>query len=188
MLQVNFNPFPILTTDRLVLRPFNDGDVKELFFLRSHEGVMKYIAKPKPKDHNDIFQLIAKMSKMIADNEGVAWAITLKTDPKAIGHISFQHLYKEHYRAEVGYMLHPDHYMQGIMNEALTAVLTYGFSKMGLHSVEANISPENIASQKLLERHNFVREAWFKENYFFEGEFMDSVIYSLINPTHRSPL
>ena len=68
------------------------------------------------------------------------------------------------------------------MDEALKAVLHYGFYTMKLHSVEANIDPENATSKKLLERNGFIREAYYKENYFFEGKFIDSAIYSLLTP------
>jgi ribosomal-protein-alanine N-acetyltransferase len=53
---------------------------------------------------------------------------------------------------------------------------------MKLHSIEANVNPNNLSSIKLLERNNFIREGYFKENYFFNGKFSDSAIYSLISP------
>jgi ribosomal-protein-alanine N-acetyltransferase len=59
-------------------------------------------------------------------------------------------------------------------------VLYYGFEFMKLHSVEANVNPDNTPSIKLLERNNFSREAYFKENYFYDGKFLDTVIYSLL--------
>jgi ribosomal-protein-alanine N-acetyltransferase len=52
--------------------------------------------------------------------------------------------------------------------------------------VEANVDKDNTASIVLLERNNFVKEAHYKENYYFEGKFIDSVIYSLID-TSRDP-
>jgi ribosomal-protein-alanine N-acetyltransferase len=57
------------------------------------------------------------------------------------------------------------------MDEVAKAVLDYGFNTLKLHSIEANINPENIASQKLLEKNGFVREAYFKENFFWQGKF-----------------
>jgi ribosomal-protein-alanine N-acetyltransferase len=51
---------------------------------------------------------------------------------------------------------------------------------MKLHSVEADVNPANQPSIKLLERNNFVREAYFKENYFYDGKFLDSAIYTLL--------
>jgi ribosomal-protein-alanine N-acetyltransferase len=62
----------------------------------------------------------------------------------------------------------------------MTLVLKYGFEVLKLHSIEANVNPENIASIKLLEKNNFVREAYFRENYFYNGKFLDSAIYSLV--------
>ena len=53
---------------------------------------------------------------------------------------------KEHYRAEIGYALHPAFWKKGIMKEAILAVVDYGFNKMHLHSIEANINADNIAS------------------------------------------
>ncbi len=150
--------------------------------MRTDDRVMKYIGRPRPKDMEDILAFIEKMRKMVADNEGVTWAMTLKDDPKLMGHISFHRLIKEHDRAEVGYMMHPDFYGKGMMSEALKAVLHYGFNTMGLHSVEAIASPLNSASIKILERNGFVREAYFKEDFFWEGQYLDSVVYSLLAP------
>jgi ribosomal-protein-alanine N-acetyltransferase len=87
---------------------------------------------------------------------------------------------KEHDRAEVGYMLHPDFRKKGIMQEALTAIIEYGFTQMNLHSIEAVIDPRNKASETILVRNNFVKEAHFKENYFFDGAYLDSAHYSLL--------
>jgi ribosomal-protein-alanine N-acetyltransferase len=71
------------------------------------------------------------------------------------------------------------------MTEAMDIVLDYGFNIMQLHSIEANVDPGNIASIKLLEKNGFVKEAHFKENLFFNGKFLDTVIYSLINPAEK---
>jgi [ribosomal protein S5]-alanine N-acetyltransferase len=180
MLEVNLSPFPVITTDRLVLRRITKDDVDELFLMRSDEEIMRYICKPKPKSPEDVLPLVEKIDGLIDRNEGIAWAMTLKGDPKLMGHISIHVIIKEHYRAEVGYMMPRAYYGRGLMDEALKAVLDYGFSALGLHSFEANVSPENTPSRKLLEKNNFKQEAHFKENFYWEGEFLDSIIYSLV--------
>lgn len=182
MLAPNFTPFPTLTTDRLVLRQITVEDAPELFFQRTDERVMKYIERPRPKDINDTITFINTISDLRDKNEIITWGIALKENPKLIGTVVFLNFKKEHYRAEFGYALHPDHWRKGIMDEVAKAVIDYGFNVMKLHSIEANINPENIASQKLLEKNGFVREAYFKENFFWEGKFLDSAIYSLLNP------
>ena len=110
------------------------------------------------------------------------WALTLKNDPKLIGTICFWNIKKEDFRAETGFVILNEYQGRGLMQEALTAVLEYGFKIMKLHSIEAVISPKNIASTKLIEKCGFVKEAHFKENYFFDGRFSDTVVYSLVAP------
>lgn len=60
------------------------------------------------------------------------------------------------------------------------AVARYGFEGIKLHSIEAHINHENVASGKVLEKAGFTREAYFKENYFFRDRFLDTAIYSLL--------
>jgi ribosomal-protein-alanine N-acetyltransferase len=182
MLEINFKPFPVLTTERLVLRKKTKDDVHELFFLRSDEHVMKYLDRPKARSIEDAAGFIDMINNALENNEGITWGISLKDDPKLIGNIGFWRIEKGNYRAEIGYALHPAYHKKGIMYEAMKAVLNYGFNVIGLHSVEANINPANTASAKLLEKTGFIKEAHFRQNYFFEGKFLDSVIYSLIAP------
>ncbi len=108
--------------------------------------------------------------------------MTLKGSDELIGTIGFWRLEKEHFRAEIGYMLHPAHQRKGITKEAIRKVLDYGFTTLNLHSVEANTNVENTASQKLVESLGFVQEAHFRENYYYKGKFLDSAIYCLLSP------
>jgi ribosomal-protein-alanine N-acetyltransferase len=184
MQNLSFTPFPYIRTQRLLLRQIKHSDLNEIFFLRSDERVMKYLDRPKAKTSAEVYDFIQKIIDSETNNEGITWAITLKTD-KLIGTIGFWNIQKEHYRAELGYILHPDYWGKGIMQEALSEVIDYGFKVMKLHSIEANVNPENTASIKLLERNGFSREAYYKENYFFDGKFMDSAIYSLLEKNKK---
>ncbi len=182
MLAPNFTPFPTLTTDRLVLRKITMEDAPELFIQRTDERIMKYIERPRPASIDDTYAFINLIAEREKNNDLVTWGITLKNDTKLIGTVCFLNIQKENYRSELGYALHPDHWGKGIMNEVLEAVINYGFKEMILHSIEANINPANIGSQKLLEKQGFVREAYFKENFFWQGKFLDGAIYSLLAP------
>ena len=182
MLQPNFNPFPELATERLILRRITADDTNEIFRLRSDERVMKYIDKERAasiKDAEIFFNLINDSTNT---NTGITWAIALKKSPdKMIGNIGFWRLIKEHYRAEIGYMLHPDFWNKGIMKEALAEAIDFGFNKMKLHSIEAQINTGNTTSAHILESVGFIKEAHFKENYFFRGTFSDTIVYSKLN-------
>ena len=180
MLTPNFSPYPTLETERLLLRRVEMSDAKDLLILRSDERMMKYIDRPRQKEIEDAEKLIQVFEDLLGKNEGINWGITLKGNSQLLGTICFWKLQLENDRTEIGYMLHADFHRQGIMQEAMTLVLKYGFEVLKLHSIEANVNPENIASIKLLEKNNFVREAYFRENYFYNGKFLDSAIYSLV--------
>lgn len=180
MLQLNFNPFPELSTERLVLREISPADANEIFQLRSDKNVMQFLDRPLAQSMDDAIALIKKIADGHNENENITWAITLQKLPKLIGTIGFWRIDKENYRAEIGYLLHPGEQGKGLMQEAIAVVLKYGFETMKLHSVEANVNPANNASIKLLEKNNFTKEAHFKENYFYNGRFLDSAIYSLV--------
>ena len=181
MLTINFSPFPNLETERLLLRRVDSNDLKEIFALRSNADTMKYIPRPLVKTDEDALEHIAMIDTKIEANEGINWAITFKDDPKLIGIIGHYRIKPEHYRAELGYMLLPEYQGKGIISEAVKEAINYGFNVMKLHSLEAVIAPDNYASAKVLEKNGFVKEAHFKEYEFFEGRFLDSIIYSLIN-------
>lgn len=182
MLIINFNPFPEIKTRQLLLRRISADDINEVFFLRSDKEVLKYIDKPPAKSLDDARDFISRIEALEKSNSGINWAITTQGDKKLIGNICLWNIQPEHHRAEVGYVLHPSCWGKGIAQEAITAVLDYGFNTLKLRSIEANVNPANNASIKLLERNNFVREAYYRENYFFDGKFLDTAIYSLLTP------
>lgn len=182
MLTINFSPFPILETERLILRRVLPSDVKEMFELRSNPETMKYIPRPLVTNYDEALAHIKMMEDKIETNEGINWAITLKGDDKMLGVIGHYRIKPEHYRAEVGYMILPEYHGKGITTEAVQCVVDYGFNTMQLHSIEGVIDPENEASQRVLQKCGFVKEAHFKENEFYDGKFIDAVVYSKLNP------
>jgi ribosomal-protein-alanine N-acetyltransferase len=182
MLHTDFSSFPGLTTERLELRRITEADTDEVFWLRSDSGVMAYIDRPLAQTPEDALKFIRVINDLLASNDGITWGMALKGNPQLIGTIGLWRIIKEHHRAEIGYLLHPNQQRKGIMHEAMAAVLDYGFSVIRLHSVEANVNPENEASCRLLEKNGFVREAYFKENHFYNGVFKDSFIYSRLTP------
>lgn len=176
MHELNFDPYPVIETERLLLRKVSMDDAEDVFLLRTNEAAMKYINKPKLLSIDDAKELIKKMN----EPDRIQWGITLPTDNKIIGTIGYHKIDKDHYRAEIGYMLHPDHWNTGMMSEAITKVIDHGFNKMQLHSIEATINPGNDASRNLLKKFSFIKEAYFKEKFFFEGKFFDNEVYSLV--------
>ncbi|MBI1780331.1 MAG: GNAT family N-acetyltransferase [Sphingobacteriales bacterium] len=182
MLTFNLTPFPKLETNRLLLRQLTEADADRLFFLRSDAQVLKYIFREPASTIDEINSFIQTINRNVATNENPYWAIALKEEPgKLIGTICIWNIRKEHYRAELGYVLHPNYWGKGMMKEAIQTVIDYGFNQLHLHSMEAVVDPGNIASVKTLESCGFVKEAHFKEDSLFRDQFKDTAIYSLLN-------
>lgn len=184
MLKFNFNPFPILKTERLILRQITLDDAEDYFEMRSDPRVMKYQARPIAKTIEESTELIENGIITLANNKAICWAICLKDHPKCIGTIGFYRTQFENYRPEIGYEMHAGFWGKGLASEAVQAALDYAFFEVKAHSVEANIDPKNIASAKILDRNNFIKEGHFRENYLAKGKFTDSAIYSLLKSRH----
>lgn len=183
MLTLNFDPFPTMSTKRLVLRKLEDSDATEILFFRSDERILKFIDIIKATRIEDAHSFIQKINNGIIKNEWLYWGIALREDDKLIGTICLWNILKEHLRAEVGFVLHPDLQGKGLMTEALVAVINFAFLDLRLHSLEGRVNPANTASIKLMERNNFIREAYFKEDYYYNGKFGDTAVYSLLSDT-----
>ena len=180
MLEFNFTPFPILETERLLLRRVDNNDVNEVFSMRSNAETMKYIPRPLVTNNEEALAHIALLDSGLEKNEAINWAITFKCENKLLGIIGFYRTKFEDYRSEIGYMLLSENHGKGIASEAVERALDFGFNEMNLHSIEAIIDPRNEESERVLLKNGFVKEGHIKENTFFNGEFLDSVVYSKI--------
>jgi ribosomal-protein-alanine N-acetyltransferase len=181
MLEVNFDPFPELITERLILRKMKVSDAEEIFRMRSNNEAMKHIGKDLMISIDEAINFVNVINDLLGANSGITWAIAFKAEPqRLIGTIGLWRFIKENYRAEIGYMLIPELWRQRITKEAILKVIEYGFNELRLHSIEGHINPVNVASAKILESTGFVKEAYFKEDFFCNGRFEDTAIYSLL--------
>jgi ribosomal-protein-alanine N-acetyltransferase len=186
MLTVQFNQFPEIETNRLLLRQPTQNDADVLFRLRTNEVVMKYIGRPKPQNREEVVTFIDRIRKDFEQSLGITWIISTKKTGIAIGTMGLWRMDKENHRAEIGYLLDPEFQGLGMAAESMHAVLKYGFQELNFHSIEANVDPLNEASKKLLLRAGFVQEGYFRESYFFEGKFLDSAIFGLLCHAYKT--
>ena len=180
MLTINFHPFKNLETKRLLLRRVSNDDVNEILELRGNPETMKYIPRPLATTKDEALAHIKMINDKIEANEGINWAITIKGNSKLIGVIGHYRIQPENHRCEIGYMILPQYNGQGIVTEAVKVVLEYGFDDLKMHSIEGIIDPNNIASERVLLKNGFAKEAHILENEFWDGKFWDTVIYSLL--------
>ncbi|MEJ2505762.1 MAG: GNAT family N-acetyltransferase [Ignavibacteriaceae bacterium] len=175
-----FKIFPKLESKRLFFRRMNLSYAKDIHQIRSNDDVMKFMDVTRTKSVNDAKRLIRNVREDYKNEKGVSWAVIHKNSKRFIGYAGFWRMQPQHCRGEIGYALKPEYWGKGFMTETLKTIIDFGFHKMNLHSIEANVNPKNQKSKKLLKRLGFRKEAYFRENYLFEGKFLDSEIYSLL--------
>src|SRR3989344_6394007 len=155
MLELNFNPFPILTTERLILRQLETSDDKDIFSHRSDDRVNTYLEDFRHASIEQTQAFINRVQNEIANNKTILWVITEKGNNKFIGTVCFWNISKDEYKAETGYTLAPEFHRIGYMNEALEKIIDFGFTKMKLKTIEAYTHEHNEASIKLLIKNKF---------------------------------
>jgi ribosomal-protein-alanine N-acetyltransferase len=175
-----FDSFPVLETERLILREIRPDDVEDVFRIYSDPQVIRYWGSAPLIAIDEARLKIQSTAEAFQAREGIRWAFTRKGEDRLIGSGGHWRLLKQHQRSEIGYELAPEHWGQGLVAEAFGAILRFGFERMGLHSVEAHIDPANVASRRVLEKLGFVQEGYFRENYFFDGVFTDTAVFSLL--------
>jgi ribosomal-protein-alanine N-acetyltransferase len=172
MNKINSIPFPLLTTDRLILRQLILEDDNEIFLLRSDSEVNKYLDRPIAKTIDEARQFISKINNSIGKNELIFWAVCFKENPKLIATICLWNISEDTTTAEIGFELLPDYQGKGTMQEVLPIVIKYGFETMKLNSIEGEVDPNNSKSIKLMERNGFI----------FDKRLKNTEIYSVQNP------
>ena len=157
MVAINLNPFPKLSTTRLLLRQLQLSDANEIFLLRADDSVNAFIDRQKATTIDDATAFINKIIAIQNNSEGLMWAITLKDAPKLIGSIGIYNIVKEKAEAEIGYELLPQYQGKGIMLEALKTAIKFGFDTLKLKTIVADSRVDNLRSVNLLEKCGFTK-------------------------------
>ncbi|HWR30231.1 MAG TPA: GNAT family N-acetyltransferase, partial [Negativicutes bacterium] len=147
--------FPIIKTNRLVCRQITNEDARILHQYWSDTDVTKYFSLDPFKTVEETLGMIDLLNSMPENNQGIRWAITCATDGTVLGTCGFHNHKPEHFRAEMGYELGKAYWGQGIIDEAINAILDYGFNHMNYNRIEAFVNYGNCRSTRFLERIGF---------------------------------
>ena len=175
-----FETFPELESERLHLKKLRPQDASGIRYLRSHPKVMTYMDADVHETLDISQSFIAENLERYQQQRGLFWTIFEKATSKFVGDFAFWNIVTDHHRAEIGYTLKPEFWGKGYMSEAMNRLLRFGFENLQLHRVEADINPANESSRKLLLKAGFQKEAYFRENRYFNGKYIDSEIYALL--------
>jgi [ribosomal protein S5]-alanine N-acetyltransferase len=157
MVNRNFTPFPILTTERLTLRQLLTDDQQAIFTLRTDTEVNKYLDRALSKTIDDAINFINKINDNIQKNNSIYWVITLTKTETFVGTICLYDFSSENNKCEIGYELLTNFQGQGIMKEAIEKVIHYAFQTISIQKIEAFTHNANSHSTKLLEKAGFTK-------------------------------
>ncbi|GAC1369524.1 MAG: GNAT family N-acetyltransferase [Ktedonobacteraceae bacterium] len=175
-----FNHFPELNTDRLRLRQIQPGDAEALFAILSDPQVIEFYGHDPHQSLSATQQLIDEIRARYERHEALRWGITMRGDDRLLGSCSLHHFAASSRRAETGYELGRTSWGKGIMTEAMSAILNYGFTELELHRVEAIIDIANERSKALLLKLGFTYEGNLRQRYAFHGRFEDEHYFGLL--------
>lgn len=168
----------ILETERLILDKWSRKDAHDLFAYASTPNVGP-LAGWEP--HKSISESRQRIKRIFIPNN--TWKITMKGEGTAIGSIGFEPDPKrpEILTKELGYSLAEPYWGMGIMTEAGQAVIKYGFEVMDLRIISIETAPDNLRSQRVIEKLGFKFEGNLRESYqTFDGIVRDTYVYSIL--------
>ncbi|MEH6936917.1 GNAT family protein [Bacillus sp. JJ664] len=172
--------FPLITSERLYLREIEVTDLNRMYSILTIENVTRYYGLDTINNTSEVLDLIHYFKEMFATKKGIRWGIVNRETNTLIGSCGLNAYQERNKRAEVGYELHPDYWGHGYASEAVKAICTYAFDQLNLNRIGAIVYPENIPSQKLLEKLGFVNEGLLRE-YLIQDEIAHSTIsYSIL--------
>ncbi len=155
------------------------ADAEAVFEIFSDEEVLRYYDLEALSTREQALELIERQNALFQSKAGVRWGITLKTEGPVIGTCGLR--LASSFCGEVGYDLARAYWSQGIMTEALRAVLRFGFGRVGLHRIQAHVMIGNTASDRLLEKLGFQLEGVLRQYGHFKGAFHDLKSFSILS-------
>lgn len=171
---------PTIPAGRVRLRPLADADVPALFAVFSDEQVVRYWSTPPMREPAEAQALLDEIRSSFAERSLFQWGVARVGDDRVVGTCTLFHLDPRNRRAEIGYALARDCWGQGLMSEALGALVAYAFGPLDLRRLEADVDPRNAPSIRIVEKLGFVREGLLRERWHVGGEAQDSLMLGLL--------
>lgn len=175
----------MLQTNRLKLRAVELTDANVLFEYRSDKKTNQFQGFI-PTTEEDMLRFLKKVNPVI--NQAGSWfqfVITLREINHTIGDVGI-HFLEEDHQVEFGITLNKEYQNKGYATETLTCIFDYLFTELNKHRIIASVDPRNTNSIQLLERLNMRKEAHFVKSLFFKDEWVDDVIYALLQSEHNT--
>ncbi len=170
-----------LNTNDLYLRPSTLADAEGMFAMLSDPQSMKYWSNQPISNIDDALIILKEDLESDAQGNSMCWSLIPNGQDSMIGKCILFQFSQQNRRAEIGFILNHNYWRQGLMQQALEAIIEFAFKTLKLHRIEADVDMENAASLGLLEKLGFQREGLFRDRWYVYGEWQHSVMLGLLN-------
>lgn len=170
---------PILSTERLILRPFQKADYQFFVELETHPVNLEYEADEAPSQEF----LTKKFDDMLAaegQEKREKYVFLIEENGVPLGKVLIWLIDKYLDEWEMGWVLHPQHTGKGFASEASRALIDFGFKELGANRICANCNDANIASEKVMARIGMTKEGVLRETRKLRGNYYGSCIYGVL--------
>jgi [ribosomal protein S5]-alanine N-acetyltransferase len=170
------------------LRPLDETDTRDLLAHFNDPAVVEYM-DIEPLTQIEVAEAIVAWAKgRRALGAGARWAIRERSSGAFAGTCGFNCLTVERgRRGEIAYDLGAAWWGKGVMSQILPVMINFGLGRLGLHRLEAMVTPGNERSCRLLERHGFAREGLLRGYGFWKGQYWDQIVYARLSAQGDSP-
>lgn len=165
-----------LRTERLLLRPFDLGDVDDVWAYASDPEVARFRPLPDPYTRDDALEFV---NRQIRTDWSTSPEFAVVYAQRVIGGISL-HVNPQHETAELGYLLGRRWWGRGLATEAGRAVVDWGFRTFMLHKVYARAHVDNRRSWRVMERLGMAREGVLRGHWKMRDDHVDLVYYGVV--------
>ena len=184
----SYTYMPDLNTPRLRLRKLQMRDAADIYHYSRDAEVARHVLWDAHRSIADSRSYLRYMLRRYRNHEPASWGIEWKDTGEIIGTIGFMWIQSDNAAAEVGYSLNRDFWGNGIMTEALRAVIAHGFGSMNLNRIEAQHETTNPASGAVMRKCGMIREGLLRQRLYNKGRYVDVELYSILKKDYKSKL
>jgi diamine N-acetyltransferase len=169
-----------LSSKKTTLRALEPEDLEFLYSIENNESFWEISHTQTPFSNYILRQYLENAHLDIFEAKQLRLVIEEKLTKKKIGMIDLFDFNPQHKRAGVGILIHPEFQQKGFASEALSILIKYAFTHLGLHQLYANITTDNAKSISLFTKHQFNKVGVKKDWILSKGKFKDETIFQLI--------
>ena len=175
-----FADLPTLQTKRLILREMTLDDASGVFKYSSDPEVLKLVGGKVHKAVRDSEEFLKEICEKCERREIIIWGIWHKEDGRLIGDCGFIKWEVSQARAELDYLLSREYWNRGLMTEAITEVIHFGFERMQLSRIQGICEIANVASARVMEKAGMRFEGVLRSYIQHDGKALDMKMYSIV--------